>query len=217
MTIASRLPAFVLLGLVVVGAVLLVIGYGVAVGVGVIVGLLLGASVVMAFVVLNQRSRSSTMLYGIDKGATRNWPDHGLIERYGRESMRVAGVDSDALRRVIAVGRSVDAGGVRVELVAVEIREDGGVATIVAHARPPVGQVGSFAEVAVADERSTSYFASGQLSGGMVPGTGRLEIRFAPAPPLDARELVLQIVSFIDPFSGSLVQVDGPWEFRIEL
>ena len=41
MSVASRLPAFLLLGLVVVATALLIAGYGVAVGVGVVAGLVL--------------------------------------------------------------------------------------------------------------------------------------------------------------------------------
>lgn len=43
MSVASRLPAFLLLGLVIVATGLLIAGYGVLVGIGVIAGLLLGA------------------------------------------------------------------------------------------------------------------------------------------------------------------------------
>ena len=84
--------------------------------------------------------------------------------------MRVAGVNAGALRRVIAAGSSVEAGGARVELVALEIREDGGIATIVAHSRPPVGYAGHFAEVTVSYDAGTTYVASGSGSGGSSPG-----------------------------------------------
>jgi hypothetical protein len=103
--------------------------------------------------------------------------------------MRVAGVDEGTLRRVIAVGSSVDAAGAR---------------------------VGHFVEVTVSDDAGTAYVASGQ-GGGSSPGASRHEIRFAPAPPEDAHGLIFHVASFADPFHGRAVQLEGPWEFRVEL
>jgi len=59
MSMASRTPTFVLLGVVLLAAALLIAGYGPAVGVGVIVGLLLGLAVFLAFLAMNPRSRNS--------------------------------------------------------------------------------------------------------------------------------------------------------------
>ncbi len=191
-----------------------------AVGVGVIAGLVLGGAVILAFMAMNPRSGSSV---GFGTWGTRGrslyQPDHELIERHGRNSMRVAGVDAGALRRVIPFGDAVEAGGARLELVAMEIREDGGIATLVAHTRPPVGPVGHFVEATVSDDAGTDYVASGQGSGGSSPGTSRHEIRFAPAPPESARTLTLRIEAFVDPFPfpGRGVQLRGPWEFRVAL
>jgi hypothetical protein len=56
MSVASRVPAFLLLGLVFVATALLIAGYGVPVGIGVVTGLLLGAAVILAFLGLSQRS-----------------------------------------------------------------------------------------------------------------------------------------------------------------
>jgi len=216
MSVASRLPAFLLLGLVLAATALLVAGYGVPVGIGVVTGLLLGAAVILAFLGLSSRSRGSAVTW-LSRDESAKQPDQELIERHRRNSMRVAGVDVGALRRVIAVGSSVDAGGAHVELIAVEIREDGGIASLVAHTRPPVGYVGHFVEVMVSDDAATAYVASGQGSGGSSPGTSRHEIRFAPAPPAGARVLTLQIASFVDPFSGRTIPLNGPWEFWVEL
>jgi hypothetical protein len=217
MSVASRVPAFFLLGLVVVATSLLIAGYGVPVGIGVIAGLLLGAAVILAFLGLSSRSGGGAGFTWLSRDVSANQPDHELIERHGRDSMRVAGVDAGALRRVIAVGASVDAGGARVELIAVEVREDGAIATLVAHTPPPVGYVGHFVEVTVSDDAGTAYVASGQGSGGSSPGASRHEIRFAPAPPESARTLTLRIEAFVDPFPGRAVQLRGPWEFRVAL
>jgi len=139
MSVASRVPAFLLLGLVFVATALLIAGYGLPVGIGVITGLLLGSAVVLAFLGLSSRSRGGAGFTWLSPDVPANQPDHELIQRHGRDSMRVAGVDAGALRRVIPLGDAVEAGGTRVELVALEIREDGAIATLVAHTRPPGG------------------------------------------------------------------------------
>jgi hypothetical protein len=218
MSVASRLPAFLLLGLALVAVALLIAGYGVAVGVGVIAGLMVGVAVIVAFMAIKPRAGSSfSFLTWRGRGGSPDQPTMDLIEQHGRDSMRVAGVDAGALRRVITVANAVEVGGARVELVALEIREDGGIATIVAHTRPPLGFVGHFIEVTVSDDAGTTYVASGQGSGGSSPGTSRHEIRFAPSPPERARTLIIHIEAFMDPFPGRTVLLPGPWEFLIAL
>ena len=218
MSVASRVPAFILLGLVLVVTALLIAGYGVAVGVGVMAGLVLGGAVILAFLAMNPRSGSSvgfrTWGHG---GGSPSGPAMAFLEHHGRDSMRVAGVDAGALRRVIPLGEAVEAGGARVELVALEIREDGCIATLVAHTRPPLGAVGHFVEVTVSDDPGTTYVASGQGSGGSWPGASRHEIRFAPAPPEGSRTLTIRIEAFMDPFPGPSVELRGPWEFHVAL
>ena len=205
-----------MLGLVLLVAALLIAGLGVAVGAGIIAGFLLGLANILAIFALSSRSRGGSSAW-LSRSGPANQPDHDLLQQHGRDSMRVAGVDQGALRRVIPGGSSVEAGGGRVELVAVEIRDDGGIATLVAHTRPPTGTLGHFADVTVSDDVSTAYFATGQGAGGSTPGTSRYEIRFAPAPPEGALTLTLRIEGFTDPFMGLAVQLRGPWEFRVAL
>ena len=218
MSIAPRVSTLVLLGLVLLAAALLIAGYGVAVGVGVIAGLALGLAVALAFLAMNQRSRSN--------GHFRTWsapmvasdePAHEAIARMSRDAMRVAGVDAGALRKVIALGDAVTAAGIKVELIALEIRDDGGVATIVTHTRPPIGPVGHFTLVTVSDDLATEYVASGGGSGSSGPAASRYELRFAPAPPPGARTLTVRIDQFVDPFPGPSTELRGPWEFIVEL
>ena len=57
---------------------------------------------------------------------------------------------------VIPVGALVEVGSVRLELISVELRTDGGLATLVAHTRPPIGQAGPFVEVRVNDDAKTA-------------------------------------------------------------
>jgi len=217
MHLAPRLPAYLLLGLVVVATILLIAGYGVPVGIGALAGLLLGLAAIIGFLGLGQRSGGGGVVTWDMDRASPNQPDISLIERHGLDSMRVAGVDAGALRRVIPLGDLAEAGGAQLELVAVEIREDGGVATLIARTRPPVGPVGPFADVAVSDDAGTVYVASGQGSGASHPGASRHEVRFAPAPPDGARTLTIRIESFADPFPGRAAALRGPWEFRVTL
>ena len=101
--------------------------------------------------------------------------------------------------------------------MAVEIREDGGIAAIVTHTRPPVGQTGHFVDVTVTDDAGTEYASAGQGSGGGSIGASRYDIRFAPAPPSDARVVTIRIDAFVAPFPGPAERHEGPWEFRIPL
>lgn len=217
MTTGSRLPALVLLVLVVVAAALLVAGWGVAVGVGVFVGLVLGLVNILAAMAIAQRTGGSASFSWLRAGPNPTEPDHAMLERHGRDSMRVVGIDAGNLRRVIAVSASVEAGGVRLELIAVELREDGGLATLVAHTRPPIGPAGQFMEVRVSDDAETAYVAAGQGIGGSGPTTTRHELRFAPAPPETARVLTLRVERFVDPFSSGATPIEGPWTFEIPL
>jgi hypothetical protein len=217
MTIGSRLPALVLLVLVVAGAALLVAGWGVAVGVGVFIGLVLGFVAILAAMAIAQRSGGSVSFSSYRASSNQTEPDHALLEKHGRDSMRVIGIDAGELRRVIAAGAAVEAGGVRLELIAVELRTDGGLATLVAQTRPPIGPVGHFAEVRVSDDANTAYIAAGQGMGGPTPTTTRHEVRFAPAPPEAAAVLSITVDRFIDPFPSGALPIEGPWKFEIGL
>jgi hypothetical protein len=110
MSISSRLPAFLLPCLVLLVAGLLIAGFGVAVGVGIVAGFVVGLANLVAFVALTSRSRGGSTTW-LSRGGTANQPNHDLMLQHGRDSGRVAGVDQGALRRVIAVGSSVEAGG----------------------------------------------------------------------------------------------------------
>jgi len=217
MTTGSRLPALVLLVLIVVAAALLVAGWGIAVGIGVFVGLVLGFTAILVVMAIAQRSGGSASFAWMKAGPNQTEPDRALLERHGRDSMRVAAIDAGELRRVIAVGAAVEAGDVRLELIAVELRTDGGLATLVAQTRPPIGPVGHFAEVRVSDDANTAYVAAGQGMGGPTATTTRLEVRFAPAPPATAAILTLSIDRFVDPFPSGAIPIEGPWRFEIRL
>ncbi len=216
MHLATKAPSIFLVVIVVLAVALLVTGFGAQVGIGVIVGALLGIAWIVALLAMNPRTSGGARYWASDGGSSKQ-PDQELLQRHHRDSMRVAGVDAGALLRVIPVGRMIEAKGVRLELVAVELREDGGIATVVGHTRPPIGMLGHFVEVSVSDDLDTAYAASGQGSGGSNLGTARYEVRFAPAPPGNARRLTLRISSFASPFGMEAAEVAGPWEFHVEV
>jgi hypothetical protein len=216
-SISSRTPTFVLLGVVLIAAVLLIAGYGPAVGVGVMVGLILGLVVVLAFLAMNPRSRSHQFDTWSAPLVASDEPAHEAIARMSHDAMRVSGVDSGTLHRVIALGNAVTAAGVKLELIALEVRDDGCVATIVAHTRPPTGPVGHFVVLKVSDDVGTEYFASGGSSGSSGSEASRHEIRFAPAPSPNAGTLTIRIETFINPFPGPSTELRGPWEFVVPL
>lgn len=214
MSVTSRLPAF---ALVVLAAALLVAGYGAAVGIGVLAGMLLGLGSILAFLAMRPHTSGGSS-YSFDTlSRAPCQPDPDFIQRHHHDWMRVAGVDASALRRVIPLGTSVEAGGARIELVAVELREDGGIATVAAYTRPPIGQAGQFVAVSVTDDAGTEYAAAGQGSGGGNVGTSRYDIRFAPTPPSEAGAIRIRVDSFVAPFPAPATRLDGPWEFSIDL
>jgi hypothetical protein len=217
MSVSSRAPAFVLLGLIVLAAALLIAGYGAAVGVGVLAGMALGLAAILAFLAMRPQTSGASSIAFLSAKPDQRQSGQEQIERHHHDWMRVAGVDASALHRVIAIGTGVEAGGARVEVIAIEIREDGGIAVFVAHTHPPVGQTGHIVEVTVSDDAGTPYASAGQGSGGWNSGTSRYEVRFAPAPPAGARDLEIRINAFIAPFPGPGERLEGPWEFRIAL
>jgi hypothetical protein len=209
--VSSRLPGLALLVLVAVAAALLLAGTGVAVGIGLLAGLALGLVAVLG-AAWRQPGHGAAFLTTRPTSA----PDHDAMLRFHREWMAVSAVDASPLERVSASQDASEANGVRVELIAVELRQDGGIAMLAARARPPAS-IGHFVEVAVSDDAGTAYAAAGQSSGSSSPGVGRIELRFAPAPPPGARRLTLRVDAFFEPFTGSARRLIGPWSFEVGL
>ncbi len=203
-------------GLLVVVAVLLLAGLGIAVGAGIFVGMLLGLAGVGAAMAVTRRNTASGWSASLSREDAEASP--GLFQDYGQALARVADVDSGVLTRVVPLEGQVTAGGVRVETIAAELRADGGIISLVTHARPPVAPPGHFGEVRLADDVDTDYVAAMQGTGQSSPSTARFEIRFSPAPPSEATELRVEIVRFVDPFPHSSAEpVHGPWTFTIDL
>ena len=203
-------------GLVVVSAVLLLVGLGVAVGTGLLIGVVLGLATVGVAMVAMRRNPSSGWTVGFSR--TDDGPTPALLQEFGHAIARVADVDSGTLSSVLPIVAEATANGVRLEAIAVELRTDGGIVSLVSHTRPPVASPGHFAEVHVTDDAGTEYVAAVQGSGGSSPSTTRYELRFSPGPPAAAKELTIQITRFMDPFPETPnAPVDGPWSFTVAL
>lgn len=212
----SPLPGVLILVVVVIAAALLLVGLGVAVGTGLIVGIMLGLLTVGFVTIASRRNPSAGRLVSLSRSDEDH--AHDRLREFGHAITRVADVDAGALTRVIPIGREITASGVRLEAIAAEFRTDGGLITLVTHTRPPAAPPGHFGEVDLTDDAGTEYVAALQGSGGSSPSTSRYELRFSPAPPEAATELTVRIARFLDPFPESpTTPVEGPWVLLVPL
>jgi hypothetical protein len=219
----SAVPSLVSLGLLILVAILLIAGYGVPVGIGFTVGLLLGtlaAGLIWAWIRAGVAGDRSVSFGGWSATSSEPHPYFAVMERQAQAMSRVATVGDGPLRGVRAIGQSVVAGGVTVDLISLEMRDTGGLIQVAVLSRPPNPPAGSQAELTLIDDVGTNYTAA-CLGGNMAsPGSIRLEVRFAPPPPGDARALILHIDEFVEPFvspGGNSERLVGPWEFRVPL
>lgn len=187
-----------------------------SVGVSLIAGVVLGVVAALSYLaIMSSRGTGGAAQWS---SGFSTYEVQDAIQQHHQKYSQVAAVDASELQRVIAIASIERAGGVAVELTAVEIRDDGGVALLVAHTRPPTGQIGHMVEVSVSDDRATTYAASGQASGGAYATATRFEVRFAPSPPSDATTLNVRIDAFLNPFPGQgKDRMTGPWEFAADL
>ncbi|MBF6605900.1 MAG: hypothetical protein IVW53_10005 [Chloroflexi bacterium] len=207
------------LALAFLAAGLLLVGYGVPVGIGLLVGLVFGVTL------------GAVGLLWLGGGPGRSigpfattWltssASEGPVELpdWVRDSERVTGVDIGPLRRILVVGQTAASGGASIELTTIELRDTGGVAIAVVHTAPPDARSpGPFARVTLIDDVGTTYVAAAEISGS-APFVARLAIRFAPAPPIVAARLTVRIEEFADPFSGREPRrLAGPWSFVVPL
>lgn len=213
----ATVPGLILLALVILAAILLIAGYGVPVGVGLLAGLVLGGVIgLWSGLWLGARSGGRSMTIGgmnisQDEGSSASMPE--IL----RDVDRVQGVDNGGLIRVIPGGAAAAAGGVTIELIALEIRSSGAVAHLAVAAEPPNGSLGPFARVAVEDDLGTAYVAAATGGNGS-PDRLRFEVRLVPAPPTPAATLHIRVDEFLDPFPmRSLAPVVGPWTLNVDL
>ena len=212
----SRAPGLVLLAFLILTAILLVAGYGAPVGIGLLIGLVFGAAAGLFSVLWlrfrgGQSSMAFTSLSPSHQASSFEMPD------VFRDMDRVQRVDHGALIRVIPGGAADDVAGVRLELIALEIRSSGAVAHLAATSEPPAGTPGSFARVTIEDDLATAYVAAAMGSSGSAERM-RFEVKFAPAPPAGAATLRVRIDEFLDPFPNhSRAPLLGPWLLSVDL
>lgn len=121
------------------------------------------------------------------------------------------------LDRVVAVGQSADAGRIRVELIAIEIREAG--ALLYWRATPVDDLILLSAHAEVSDDRGTTYRAvPAGHEGSAIHRSGHTAL--IPPPPRNTR-LTIEFTSF-GPEGGYPVPrgldrepVRGPWRFTV--
>lgn len=134
------------------------------------------------------------------------------------EAMPGLSIPSSPLVRVIPVAQTVEAHGVTVDLIAIEVRAAGAVVYWRARASRDVPMV--MAEVSVSDDQGTAYHVMpAQSGGGEREWQG--ESLVVPPPPVDAR-LTIVLESFgppggLPPMAGYIAMepVRGPWEFEV--
>jgi hypothetical protein len=134
-----------------------------------------------------------------------------------------------AFVRNITVGDAVTANGVTVELVAIELRDDGCRGILRRHAAErPDGSEASpnilLADIVLSDDLATSY----EVGSGPWTGDNENEAEFLcrPRPPAGAAHLDVRITRLVPwPPPGpatsstppSRAPLEGPWEFRVIL
>lgn len=195
------------------------VGYGAAVGEGLLIGLGLGGAVGLVGVLLIGAGPGRSIGLGsltFDLTATRDSPIE--LPDWIHDSERVKGVDMSPLRRIVVIEQAVEAAGVTVEFMTPELREAGGVVWALVHTPPPNASAGPFARLSVTDDLGSSYVAAATHGSSGGPFIARFELRFAPAPPPTATQLIVRIEEFADPLPGrGPCRLEGPWELVVPL
>jgi hypothetical protein len=127
-------------------------------------------------------------------------------------------LDAGRLQRVIPIGQVVEASEVRVELIAMEVREAG--AYVYWKAVSTEERLLGAIQAEVSDDRGTVYTThTGEYGGGGSVWKGQFIVK--PAPPLETRSLRIAISGFAEfattPFPPTLqAPVKGVWDFEFE-
>lgn len=212
----GRLVGLLFLAIVVVAVGLLIAGYGVAVGVGALAGLVLGfLAGTLGALWLERGSGRSINFGGMEWSSESGQPTAELMAEM-QELGEISGVDIGAVRSVLPVLASAEAGELNVQLVTVEIHEAGLAMTFDVASNLGALPPASMARLAVSDDAGTTYRASAQGQGGL-PGRMRYAVTAVPTPPTAATVLQVRIERFFDPFPDRRSAAVGPWAFSIPL
>jgi hypothetical protein len=219
-----RLPALLFVAIVLVAIVALLAGYGIPVGVGALVGLVLGAIAGVVGVLWLMRGPGRSVQLGsyswsssdtLSSSDTTRVPSRDSVAEM-HELMEVLAVDLGPIQSILPVLSTVEAGGLEVQLVAIEVHEAGASLSLGVRAQPGTLPPLPMVKVSVTDDRGTPYRAIGQAQGGG-PGRLRYEVTVIPAIPPASRQLSVQVDRFLDPFGGARRTSAGPWAFDVRL
>lgn len=221
---AARLLGFLFLAAVLGAVALLIAGYGVAVGLGALVGLMLGGVAGLLSVLWLMRGFGRSVNVAGMEWSSYTYDDQSderSTVEFATEMHELAdlhGIDLGPIRAVRPVLQTVEAGGLSVELVAIEEHQAGLAMTLDVRSGPGALPPASMARVVLADDLGTPYRASAQGQGGW-PGRMRYEVTAIPALPATATRLDVRIDRFFDPFPGGRGrgQADGPWAVAVPL
>lgn len=198
----------------VVGAIL--------VGLGLVAGLLIGRARWRVPGTFHTRTRGNWA----PLRRVSNEPDPD-IARYLELYQRVAGLERSALREVLGVGLRASVGAVTIELLALEIRELGVLASfrlrdVAGSLTGPTAPVLPSPVVEVADDTGTAYLVLPASFSG-TQDSAEASARFVPVPPPDARSLTITVTRLGDPplFAPRGMppsrRIEGPWLFVVRL
>ena len=215
-TRTGRIFGFVFLLAVAGAVVLLIAGLGVPVGVGALVGLILGFVAGMLGVLWALRGPGRSVSFASMAWSSDSTPPAESVLAEMNELTAVQQIDLGGIRAVRPALQTVEAGGLTVQLVALEDREAGMTLDLDVRvgvgARPPA----HMARVAVTDDLGTAYRASAMSQGGS-PSHMRFGVSVIPALPAAATRLDIRVERFVDPFQGHAAEQAGPWSFSIDL
>jgi hypothetical protein len=201
--------------------------FGVPVAVRILIGLLMVPALFALILVATsivwglrerQRSRASIRAIGTD-GRSLGTEERDALDR-------MEDVERSPLLGVIGIGRTVEADGISVEFLAVELRELGGSITL--RASGPLIEKSSqtalppWPSLTVSDERGTRYIIIPRGGGGG-GGSIHYDLRFMPAPPPAAECLTFGINDFASgwPLGPAASMASHPdaarWNVSVEL
>ena len=215
-TRTGRIFGFVFLVAVAGAVVLLIVGYGVPVGLGALVGLILGFVAGMLGVLWALRGAGRSVSFAGMEWSSDSPPPTETLMAEMKELTEVQQIDLGTIRAVHPALQTVEANGLAIQLVSLEEREAGMTLDLDVRvgvgARPPA----SMARVSVTDNLGTNYRSSAMGQGGS-PSHMRFEVSVIPALAAAATRLDVSVERFVDPFQGGLADQAGPWAFSIPL
>jgi hypothetical protein len=219
--LGGRWMGLTFLVLAVVATGMLIAGYGFAVGIGALAGLLL-AFAAGFFIFLSVWRGDGQVSFGAGPrshmfGEMNSNPDAQREEAEQLQRLtEILSVDLGRVVKVIPVLTTVPAAGLWLDLVDVELCEAGMSINVDVRVSPGNPHPASLARASITDDVGTVYRASAQGQGWM-PSRIRLDVRTIPAPPATATSLHVRIEEFVDPLPGLGNAVVGPWVFDIAL